>query len=148
LRLNSGVRYCKGCGAAVRGGSPWQGFSGPSGDYGDCDARDVEQNKGVSALAYIPFLFFLPLVACPDSRFGRYHANQGLIFLIVSMIWSALFAAISAVLAFLWFIGPAIIALLSLSWILFAAWFIIGIVNALGGRARPLPFIGGIRILN
>jgi len=31
---------------------------------------------------------------------------------------------------------------------MFAAWFIIGVVNALGGRTRPLPIIGVIRILN
>jgi uncharacterized membrane protein len=143
LRLNGGARYCKGCGAATKRSF----YTGP-GEEAGFDARDIEQNKAIAALAYIPFLFFLPLVSCPESRFARYHANQGLVFLIVTMIWSAIFGAISAILAFIWFVGPIIIALLSLSWLLFAAWFIIGIVNALGGRARPLPIIGVLRILH
>jgi hypothetical protein len=39
------------------------------------DQADIEKNKTMAGLAYL--LFFLPLVACPDSPFGRFHANQG-----------------------------------------------------------------------
>ena len=41
--------------------------------------------KVMSALAYLWILFFLPLVVCPDSKFGRYHANQGLVLLLAAV---------------------------------------------------------------
>lgn len=42
--------------------------------------EDIENNKVISALAYI--IFFLPLIVCADSPFGKFHANQGLLLLI------------------------------------------------------------------
>ncbi|KJR49239.1 hypothetical protein UF75_0317 [Desulfosporosinus sp. I2] len=48
-----------------------------------CDPSDIEQNKTMAALAY--FLFFLPLIACKDSQYGRFYANQGLLVLILSV---------------------------------------------------------------
>ena len=45
--------------------------------------EDIEKNKVVAALAYI--IFFLPLMVCPESPFGKFHANQGLVLLIVGI---------------------------------------------------------------
>jgi len=147
IKLNGGVRFCKNCGVPV--GSPWPRYDRPEPhDDGGFYAQDIERNKGLAALSYIPFLFLLPLIACPESRYARFHANQGLVFLIAVMAWSIVFGAVSSILSFIWIVGPFITALLSLSWLLFMAWFMVGVINALGGRARPLPFIGGIRILS
>ena len=44
--------------------------------------QDISDGKAMSILAYFGILFFLPLVVCPQSRFGRFHANQGLILLL------------------------------------------------------------------
>ncbi|NLA78908.1 MAG: hypothetical protein GX845_05135, partial [Erysipelothrix sp.] len=38
--------------------------------------EDIEKNKTMAGLAYL--IFFLPLVAAPESKFGKFHANQGL----------------------------------------------------------------------
>ena len=44
------------------------------------DPNDILQNKTLCGLAYVfPILFFLPLVSCPNSKFGRFHANQALL---------------------------------------------------------------------
>ena len=43
------------------------------------DPQDINNNKGMSVLAYIGFLFLVPLLACPNSKFARYHTNQGLV---------------------------------------------------------------------
>ena len=40
------------------------------------DPQDINDNKGMSVLAYIGILFLIPLLACPNSRFARYHTNQ------------------------------------------------------------------------
>lgn len=98
-------------------------------------AEDIEKNKVISALAYI--IFFLPLIACPNSPFGKFHANQGLLLLIISV-------AGNIVLGFIPFIGWALIPLLSLAVFVLA---IIGIVGAATGKTKELPIIGKYRII-
>ena len=39
------------------------------------DSNDVAQNKVMGILAYIGFLFLVPLLAAKDSKYARFHAN-------------------------------------------------------------------------
>src|SRR5580692_8759272 len=39
---------------------------------------DVAQNKMVATLAYVGPLVIVPLLAAPNSKFARFHANQAL----------------------------------------------------------------------
>lgn len=95
------------------------------------DPQDVAQNKTVAGLAY--FIFFLPLLVCPTSAFGRYHANQGLILF--------LFGVAGSILAiFMPFIQWAIVPVLF-------AFAVLGFVNASNGRLQPLPIIGSLRLI-
>ena len=55
-------------------------------------AGDIEKNKVVSALAYLGILFFLPLVAAPESKSGKFHANQSLVILLFSVAGSIVFS--------------------------------------------------------
>jgi len=110
--------------------------------------QDIAQNKTMSGLAYIPILFFLPLVACPQSQYGKFHANQGLMLLILV----AILAIIGNVLSF---------AFLGITWrfyfVMYIIWaviyvvdfglIILGFYNAFTGRARELPLIGKFRII-
>lgn len=100
------------------------------------DPADIEKNKVIAGLAYI--IFFLPLIACPDSKFGRYHANQGLILLILGFVGSFILGMIPI-------IGWVILPLFSLLILLLV---IIGLVNGLNGKAKELPLIGKFKILN
>lgn len=113
----------------------------------DYTAEDIEQNKVMALLAYLGLLFLVPLFAAPNSKYARYHTNQGLVlclaavaFGIVHVILTFLLLAISWRLSFL----STIIGLL---WIAFPVWCVIGIVNALNGKAKELPIIGKIKIL-
>ena len=54
--------------------------------------EDIDKNKTIAGLAYI--IFFLPLIACPDSRYGRFHANQALILFIVGLAGSIILSII------------------------------------------------------
>lgn len=91
------------------------------------NSNDVEQNKGIAALSYIWILFLVPLLTKKDSDFAKYHAKQGLVFFIFSTI-----------VGFIVFI-PVIGWLLAIfDFVL----FIMGLVNALGGKKQPLPLIG------
>lgn len=97
--------------------------------------EDIEKNKVISALAY--FIFFLPLIVCPDSPFGKFHTNQGLLLLIASV-------GGSFVLGFIPIIGWIILPLFSLAIFVFA---IMGLVNTLNGKANELPIFGKYRII-
>lgn len=49
------------------------------------DPQDINDNKGMSVLAYIGFLFLIPLLACPNSKYARYHTNQGLVLFLLEL---------------------------------------------------------------
>ena len=110
------------------------------------DPADIAANKTWGGLAYI--LFFLPFIGCPQSRYGRYHANQGLILLILWVILAVIGNIISFIFLGvswrLYFIPYIIWALI---WIINVAFFVIGLINGLTGKAKELPLIGKFRII-
>ena len=98
-------------------------------------------------LAYIGLLFLVPLLAAPQSRYARYHTNQGVVLFLVELIWGLAFGILNAILSIIpvvWILFSLIGWLVSLG---FLALTIIGIVNAVQGRAKELPLIGKIRFL-
>ena len=96
----------------------------------------MEGNKLMAAISYLWILFLVPLLAAKDDAFARYHANQGLVLFLAEI-------AIS-VIGIIPFVGPIIAAVGGIATFVFA---ILGIVNALKGEMKPLPFIGGIEII-
>lgn len=112
------------------------------------DPKDVEQNKVMAILAYFGILVLIPIFAAPQSKFARYHANQGLVLFIASIclyvavsILARLFYAVSfalgglvSILSLVVYIGIAVLA-------------IMGIINAAQGKCKPLPVIGNFQIL-
>jgi len=115
-------------------------------ETGSIDPADIEKNKVMGGLAY--FLFFLPLIACPDSKYGRFHANQGLVYLLLSVaagIAISVLTAIFLVISFrLWWLTTLISFVV---WIAIIALGIIGLINGFSGKAKELPFVGKIRII-
>lgn len=110
------------------------------------EQEDIEKNKTIAALAYL--LFFLPLVVCPDSKFGRFHANQALVMLITSIAGSIVVTVLTFVFALVLPFLTIVTTLLSivLSVAIFAL-FLYGLIFTLKGEARPLPVIGKFTIL-
>ena len=120
---------------------------------------DIEQHKGAAILAYICFL--IPLIAAPNSRFARYHANQGLIafiILIAAVVMVAVLHAAElglayfmanmmniAVLNYFFSCGLTLLQLgLLVGWV---ALVIAGIVNAANGLTKPLPVLGHLSMI-
>lgn len=97
--------------------------------------EDIEKNKTIAGLSYI--IFFLPLLVCPDSKFGKFHANQSLLLLIVSIVGNIVLGLIPVI---GWIILP-----LFMIFILILG--IMGLVNGLNGKAKELPLFGNFRIL-
>lgn len=99
------------------------------------EAEDIEKNKTISGLAY--FLFFLPLVAAPESKYGKFHANQGLLLLILGFGGNIILGMIPI-------IGWVIIPFFS---ILVLVLGIMGLINGFGGKMKELPLIGKYRLI-
>ena len=120
------------------------------------DMQDAEKNKVWAVLGYV--LFLIPLLAAPkDSKFARYHTNQGLNFLILWVILSivrgivgAIYAATiySSLLTGGWVAGGIAVTIVSVVIsVVIIVFFILGLVNSLKGEKKPLPLIGKINIL-
>lgn len=99
-------------------------------------------------------LFFLPLVSAPDSRYGRYWANQGLLILfteLVALLVWALTSWILGLLAMIPFIGVVFRFLrIAAAVILFLASLILpirSIVCVSQKRAVDVPVIGYLRFI-
>jgi len=90
---------------------------------------NLSTNKILSALSYFGFLFVLPYIFCDKDDFAKFHAKQGMILFIASII-----ADIAA-------------SIFGLGWIVSIAkiYFIYkGVSNVLNGRKEELPYIGSL----
>lgn len=120
-------------------------FFGPDDYTGNFDTNDIEQNKVLSAIGYIPVLFLVPLLAAPHSPFAKFHANQGLILTIAAAalgVASKVLCAIFAVLPIMRHFIPTIISAVVSVAVL--AYMVIGVITAAQGKAKKLPVIGGL----
>ncbi len=97
--------------------------------------EDIDANKAIAAVATIPLLFWIPLVAAKDSAFAKFYANQGLLVLLYSLAVSV----VTAVLAFIPFVGGLLGSLLGLT---VTAVFLYLLISALQGKARRFPILG------
>lgn len=53
------------------------------------DINDVNKNKSIACLCYLPFMFLLPLAVCPKSKYARYHAGYGFRLTLFGIIFAA-----------------------------------------------------------
>ena len=126
-------------------GTPSSEGDGKGGDApkGNAPNGDV-QKKVVCALTYLfGILFFLPLIVYPDDDFARFHANQGLIVLLVSVIGGA----VLGILTMLPVVGLVFTILSSLFGVVMLVACIFGILNVVREEKRELPVIGKFTII-
>lgn len=93
-------------------------------------SKSLDNDNIFYAFAYI--LFFLPLLAIPESKQGRFHANQGLSLLIFAVVG---YVALVFLPIFGWLFIPAFRLFIFIS-------IVIGFLNGWDERERPLPLIG------
>lgn len=99
------------------------------------DAEQVSKGKAIMIIMYIiPILFFIPLVAEDyKNPYGKFHANNCLLILLMHVI--------SSVLAFT-VIVPIVFTIAAIVYV------ILGIISAVNGDDKPLPIIGTINLIN
>lgn len=110
-------------------------------------AEDIEKNKVMAVLAYLGILVLVPLFAAKESKFARFHTNQGLILFLCSIAFYVVYNILAAIIfAISWKLG-FIVTVIGLVGIVFLVLAIIGIINAANGRAKELPVIGKYKLL-
>ena len=96
---------------------------------------EINSGKLYAVCAYLSILILVPILAARQNRFAMYHANQGLLLLLASAA-----AYIVQRLPFIGFLGGILQLMLLLM-------LILGVINAVTGKTRPLPIIGNIQLL-
>ena len=102
--------------------------------------EDAEKNKAMAIIGYIlPILFFIPLITdAKDSQFAKFHANQQLVLLISAIVVNIVGGVIPVIGWFLILpIGSVVLLVIA----------IMGLINAAKGEMKPMPLIGGIKII-
>ncbi|MBO4355948.1 MAG: DUF4870 domain-containing protein [Clostridia bacterium] len=107
------------------------------------DPKDIEDNKVLALFSYIGLLFLIPLLAAKDSKYARFHVNQGIVLFIVDI----LIGVVSGVLGWIPILGILVGIVCGLAGICCLILAIIGIINAYNGKAKELPIIGKFRVL-
>ena len=155
-QVDDGVKVCPICGEEMSAPQQQQAdFSAKLNSLNNTadttaqfDGADIEQNKIMALLSYIGFLFLVPILAAPTSKFARFHANQGIVLFILEAAYGIATGIILAILGFIsGFLTMILSIVLGLVSIVFFVFAILGIMNAFNGKAKELPFIGKFKIL-
>jgi uncharacterized membrane protein len=112
-------------------------------DVPQSEAEDIEQNKVFAIVGYLGILFLVPLLAAPNSKFARYHANQGIVLFIASVVVTGAFY----ILGHIPVIGRVFGFVGYLVWLAVFVLMVLGIVNAANGKCQPLPVLGKYQLL-
>ena len=123
------------------------------------EAQDAQDNKFMGVLAYLGPLVFVPFFTKKDSPFAQFHAKQGITLFAVDAAYFILnfLLRLIKVTKYTEVFGEQIelgrftpgfitwpLTILSIAIGVLA---IIGILNAIKGLKKPLPLIGGIKII-
>ncbi len=166
-QVQDGVKFCQGCGAAVetkvennaqkaqpRHAAPQNDFSQKIQNHNNTadttaefDAQDIGSNKAMAILAYFGPLVLIPIFAAKDSKFARYHSNQGLVLLLAAIAYGIVYNILSAIILAISWRLYFVVSIIGLVSIVITVLAIIGIINAATGKAKELPLIGKFKIL-
>jgi len=171
-----GTQFCPACGEALAGSGPAPGGPAPGGpapaqgapnqqyqapppvaNYANLE-QDADANKAFGILAYIGILVLITIFAAPkQSLYSRYHANQGLVLCLFGIAMSIVVGVVQTIISavvfnpFAWKAIAVVTTIFTLVWVAVSVIFLIlaimGIINAAGGKCKPLPIIGKIKIL-
>lgn len=154
-QLDENEKFCHACGSAVAAENGVQdtvdavkekfnAINDTPDTTAEYDQSDIQPNRGIAWLAYCSLLFLVPLLARKDSKFCRFHVNQGIVLFIAEVactILNNVFDRIGGVIGFILNLPVLAVSIIGL------VLAIKGIVNAAKGRVKELPIIGGIKIL-
>lgn len=120
----------------------------------EMNPAEIQNNKWLGILSYLSWLVLVPVcilkftksenyAEARASRFVQFHANQGLVLAITSVLAQFVLNRLGKLPLIGWCFGIVgfLFSLVVLLMVIF------GIVNVCNGQAKELPIIGGIRLL-
>jgi len=112
------------------------------------DEKDINNNTLMAILSYLSVLVLIPIFFARKSKYARFHANQGLVLTIAVTIYSIIGSVVNEIVsADSVKSGLFVTTIFQMCGIAFFVLTVIGIVNAVRGKAKQLPTFGGITIL-
>lgn len=102
---------------------------------------DIDAGKTMGILAYI--LFLIPLFAARDNKYAMFHTEQAI------ALWIAFIVIYIAMWILTYIVGmissslACIISILGIvPWLAYLVLWIMGLINAIGGKVKELPVVG------
>ena len=113
------------------------------------EQEDLKGKKFTACLSYLFWLTVIPMIYSTESKFIKYHANQGFVLAIVETIFLIITAIVSKV---LWSASRATSLLVETTMLMvfvgvFGVLSLIGIFNVIRGKEKPIPTFGHIKLL-
>lgn len=155
--VNENDKFCSSCGNPTRGDGfesakraakeQFDNITDTEDHTASCDEADIEDNKILSLFAYLGILILVPIFVAPESKYTKFHVSQGVNLIIAELVVSVLTAITSF---FVWVpLLPEIMgAVASIAGVVLSVLIIIGIINAVTGKAKELPIVGKWKIVN
>ena len=130
-KLNDDSKFCPSCGAPVE--------EAQSAPRAEVQSNQPDCNKWFGVLAYLGPVLFVPMFVKKDSKFAQYHVRQGFNLLV---FWVAA-AVLQFTIGFIPYFGEYFIRILcGVAEVGICVLSVIGIVHALKGEMKPLPWFG------
>ena len=113
------------------------------------EAEDLKGKKFTACLSYLFWFTVIPMIYSSESKFIKYHANQGLVLAIAETI---LLVATVITSKILWSYSRATSLLVETTMLMvfvgvFGILSLIGIFNVIRGKEKPVPTFGNIKLL-
>ena len=161
------MNYCENCGGLLAGSkkfcpecgcvtaesiTPGQACHHTQGNTQNLDGvLDKIQNDNTVLMSVLSYIFILiPLLtgAHKTSDVIKFHLNQGAVLVISSFLWGIIRATIGIGFSYVhYYYSWMILAPLNLLGVVFPVLLVIGVLNAVNGKMKPLPLIGRISII-
>ena len=104
-------------------------------------------NKFMALLCYLGGFVLIPLIAARKDPFVRLHISQGLVIAIGHTLANLLTGAGYLLESVNDIAALIVLGLATLLSIFFVVFNVIGLISALTGKTKPMPLLGGIRLL-
>ena len=155
IRRYNQMNYCKHCGNHLADSQNFCSMCGcvveKSSVQNQTGVLEQIQNDNSMLMSVLSYIFILiPLLtgAYKTSDVVKFHLNQGVVLCISCLIWSIIRAVLGGGLSFIPYFYRWIITIpINLIWVGFASLFVVGVLNAVNGRMKPLPLIGRFTII-
>lgn len=113
------------------------------------EKEELKGKKFTAAMSYLSWFVVVPMIYANESKFIHYHANQGLVLAIAETICIIATVITSKI---LWSFSAATSLLVETTMYMsilgvFGMLSLLGILNVMLGKTKPLPTFGKIKIL-